>query len=151
MARRPENAARDEIEVTRVFNRRAVVPDCSAEDAGLFRTIFIRPNHHESVRFLAAVPLLHDLFAARKRMSGIENAHVIIELLLDRGPINHSFCNWAGFVDEADCDWLLWAVPARLDTQIFKPVTVRRAESDRRVGIADAIAVHRAVKINARN
>src|SRR5205085_3240012 len=151
MARRPENTARDEIKVTRVFNGRAVVPDCGAEDAGLFWPIFIRPDHDESIGLLAAVPLLDDLFAARDWMSGIQNTHIIVEFFLYRGPISHSFCDRDALIDKADGDWLLWSVAARLDAQIFKPVTVRSPERDRCIGIADAIAMHRAVKINARN
>src|SRR5256885_9156781 len=149
MACGPESATCNQIEVTRIFDGRAVVANRRAEDSRLLRAVFVRPNHHVSVGLLVSILLLHDLVAAHERMSRVENAHVVIQFFLDGGPISHSFCDWAHLLDEADRNRLLRSMTAGLDAQIFEPITVRRAERHRRIGIGYAIAMHRAMKIDS--
>ena len=131
----PEQATRDEIEVTRISDCLGVVADGRAETAGT--GFFVRPGDDVFDVLRAAVLVFDRLLAHRERMS-IEEVHVVIQLLFDRGPIRERLRDRVLFIDKGDRDGLLRAVRVRLQAEALEPAILARAE-----------AVHRAVKLDA--
>ncbi len=89
------------------------------------------------------------LLAARQRAGADEHLDVVVEFLVDRGPIRQPLGDGATRVNEADRDGKLRAVAAGLQAEVFEPKPVRCAQRDGIVGVADAIAVHATVEIHA--
>src|SRR5581483_2195317 len=151
MPRGPKNAARYEIKVTGVFDGFVVMTDGCAEDAGFLGTVFISPGDDIIVGFLTAVALFDGLFTVRDWPGGFENVDVVVVLFMDRRPIIQTPGDRAFLVGKRDGDWLLRTVAAGLQAEVFEPKAVRRAGCDGAVWVADAIAVHRAVQVDARD
>src|SRR5260221_2638835 len=114
----PENPARYEIQVTRVFYGFIVVADRGAENARL-TLVEISPGNHN---------IALTLLAASQRLSAIEHLDVIVQLLVNSGPIRQPFGNGTVMVGEANGDRELRAVPAGLQAQVFKPIAMWRPE-----------------------
>src|SRR5678816_1130478 len=148
MAGGPEHTASHEVKVTGVFYRRVVVADGRAEDAGFLRTVFVHPSDDEIIGLLAASLGPGALFATCDRSRCVENMDVVVEFFIDGSPIIQSLRDRAFLIRKADRDRLLRTVAARLETEIFKPEAVRGTERDGVVRFANAIAVHRAVKVD---
>src|SRR6187401_1710303 len=87
MSRGPERAARDEIEVFRIFDCGVVMADRGAENAGFLWAVEIRPNHYEIAGPFSAVPPFVGLLATSDGGDGVEEVNVVIKLFVDGGPI----------------------------------------------------------------
>ncbi len=150
MAGGPEDAAGDHVEVAIVGNGGGVVADGGAEDAGFLGAVLVDPNVHEIVGAAVAVAAFYNLTADGERRGGGKDFDVVVVLFANGCPIGEAVDDWICFVGEGDGDRFLRAVAAGLEAEVFEPVTVGLAEFfDGIVGVADAVAVHRAMEIYA--
>ena len=126
----PKQATCDQIEITSIGDGFRVMPDGRAETAGT--GLFVRPGD-DGIHGLA-----FDHLAAHRERMRVEEVHVVIELLFDRGPIGERLRDRVLFIHKRDRDGLLRAVGARLQAEALEPAILARAE-----------AVHGAVKLDA--
>ena len=126
------------------------MPDGGAEDACLV-LVQIRPRNDVVRLFLSAVFGGVGLFAARDRRGGIKHLDVVVQLLVDRRPVRLIFRNKVRFVEVGDGNGLLRAMAAGLKSKVLKPPSVRGANGRRLAGVADSVAMHRAVQIHSGN
>jgi len=63
------------------------VPDGGAEDASLFWTVLIGPDHDKIVGATAAISAINDLSSSGDWMCRIKDVNIVVMFFLDRGPI----------------------------------------------------------------
>ena len=145
MAGGPEDAAGDEVQIFWIFDGDAVVADGGAEDLGFLGAVGVAPGDDVSIGAGVAVAGFDDLSAAGDGVGGFEKFDVVVEFLVDRGPVGEAFGNACCVVGVGDGDGLLGAVAAGLDAEVLEPEGVGRARVGRFVRVADAIGMHGAM------
>src|SRR5689334_2111469 len=120
MARSPKHTTRDQVEITRVFYGRVIMPDGGAEHAGLFRTILVGPDNHKIIGPLPAI-ILNDLAAMCNGVRAVEHMDVVIKFFMDGRPISQTLGNRVLRVGEMNGDGFLRPMSARLQTKILEP------------------------------
>ena len=143
---RPEQSARDEVEVTRVGDGVVVVADGAAEDAGV--AILVYPGDDRLDGALGAVLLLEQLLAAHERRGGGEDFDVVVKLLADGGPLGLALHDGMVLRERGELNRLLRAVAGGLKAEEVEPQRVGRTGHDGLADVADAVAVHRAVEVH---
>src|SRR5205814_3420715 len=88
------------------------------------------------------------LLAASEGAGGLKNMDVVVEFLVDRRPIRKAHHDWICLLGKTDCNRQLRSMAAGLQSQIFKPITMRRAWCNGIIRLANAIAMHRAMKVH---
>src|SRR5438552_6493598 len=114
--------------------------DGGAEDACLLWAIFICPGHDIVIRLFGSILPLYLLLASSQGARCIKNMDVVVKFLVDRRPIRKVHHDWTCRLRKTDCNRQLRSMAAGLQSQIFKPITMRRAWCNGIIRLANAIA-----------
>ena len=143
---RPEQGATEKVQVTSVSHRLIVVAERRAKDACLPRPVLVHPRDDEVLDFVANI-----LRPSRNGPRGVEQFEIVVQLLVDRGPVLQRLRKQTSRAaealhdrmlrgDEGDVDRLLRPVAGGLHAEELEPVVRSRP-----------VAVHRAVEVDCRN
>ena len=127
--------------------------DRGAEDAGLLRAELVGPDD-DGGDFLSwgdlalLVLTFRNLLGALGESLGGEDLDVVVEFLIDGGPIGEAFHDRAILIGEGDGDGLLRAMASRLQAEHLEPAGVIGAGFHWLSVVTPAVAVHRAVKVH---
>lgn len=129
------------------------MPDGGAEDAS-FSLIRVGPSYDRLLFLLGwfaffGILLFHHLSSAGERFCGIEHLDIVVELFFDCGPVAQALGDGICLFEIVYRDRFLGSVSARLETQVFEPVSVRSVYFSRFSRCADSVAMHGAVQIHS--
>src|SRR5258706_14944181 len=103
MARAPEQAAGDQVQIARVGDGDIIVAQGGGEDFGLV-VVGVGPDDDVVIHFFFAVAGLAGLLAAGQGFGGVVHLadDVVVEFFADGGPVFHPFGDGAFLVGEGD-------------------------------------------------
>ena len=151
----PKETAADELHVAIIFDRLIVVAEGGVKNASFVGSELIRPSDHCMIypRLITGV-----LFAVGERLGAgpsfeiaFKAMDVVVEFLIDGGPIAQAFDNGVIFRSVSDSNGLLRAMARRLEAEQVKPLRFRGIGAHGLLEVTAAIGMHGAVQIDSGN